>query len=102
MKLRLRLISLSAPVVALGLAVGLTSLILLGIGKDPIETFKMMFEYGSTGKSIVSVLNRTIPLYISAIAVAVGFKMGLFNIGCLLYTSPSPRDDELSRMPSSA
>ena len=23
-------------------------------------------------------------------------------IGCLLYTSPSPRDDELSRMPSSA
>ena len=81
MKLRLRLISLSAPVVALGLAVGLTSLILLGIGKDPIETFMMMFEYGSTGKSIVSVLNRTIPLYISAIAVAVGFKMGLFNIG---------------------
>ena len=45
MKLRLRLISLSAPVVALGLAVGLTSLILLGIGKDPIETFVMMFEY---------------------------------------------------------
>ena len=81
MKLRLRLISLSAPVVALGLAVGLTSLILLSIGKDPIETFMMMFEYGSTGKSIVSVLNRTIPLYISAIAVAVGFKMGLFNIG---------------------
>ena len=24
------------------------------------------------------------------------------NISCLLYTSPSPRDDELSRMPSSA
>ena len=23
-------------------------------------------------------------------------------MGCLLYTSPSPRDDELSRMPSSA
>ena len=24
------------------------------------------------------------------------------QIACLLYTSPSPRDDELSRMPSSA
>ena len=24
------------------------------------------------------------------------------SISCLLYTSPSPRDDELSRMPSSA
>ena len=27
---------------------------------------------------------------------------GLLNIGCLLYTSPSPRDGLLSRMPSSA
>ena len=26
----------------------------------------------------------------------------LMDKGCLLYTSPSPRDDELSRMPSSA
>ena len=72
---------MSAPLIALILAVSLTSLILLSIGKDPIETFRMMFEYGTTGKSLVSVLNRTTPLYISAIAVAVGFKMGLFNIG---------------------
>ena len=27
---------------------------------------------------------------------------GLLDIGCLLYTSPSPRDATLSRMPSSA
>ena len=72
---------MSAPLIALILAVSLTSLILLSIGKDPIETFRMMFEYGTTGKSLVSVLNRTTPLYISAVAVAVGFKMGLFNIG---------------------
>ena len=72
---------MSAPLIALILAVSLTSLILLSIGKDPIETFRMMFDYGTTGKSIVSVLNRTTPLYISAVAVAVGFKMGLFNIG---------------------
>ena len=26
----------------------------------------------------------------------------LFNMSCLLYTSPSPRDRSLSRMPSSA
>ena len=26
----------------------------------------------------------------------------LQSIGCLLYTSPSPRDDQTSRMPSSA
>ena len=103
MKMRFRLISISAPIIALAISFGLSSLILLIIGKDPYETFRIMFEYGSTGKSIVSIINRSIPLYISAIAVAVGFKMGLFNIGvegqylmgtlvaayigCLLYTS---------------
>ena len=29
-------------------------------------------------------------------------EMGEDDMFCLLYTSPSPRDDELSRMPSSA
>ena len=29
-------------------------------------------------------------------------KAGIQNIGCLLYTSPSPRDMRRSRMPSSA
>ena len=35
---------------------------------------------------------------------AVNLKNSQKNneISCLLYTSPSPRDDELSRMPSSA
>ena len=31
-----------------------------------------------------------------------GSAFGELDTGCLLYTSPSPRDDELSRMPSSA
>ena len=29
-------------------------------------------------------------------------QLGLFSPGCLLYTSPSPRDRQKSRMPSSA
>ena len=32
----------------------------------------------------------------------VGSRPHYLVINCLLYTSPSPRDDELSRMPSSA
>ena len=32
----------------------------------------------------------------------VGLLMGLSGLLCLLYTSPSPRDRSLSRMPSSA
>ena len=81
MKFSLRIASFSAPIIALAISFGLSSLILLFIGKDPIETFQIMFEYGIKGKSIVS-KKVTIPaLLISAIAVAVGFKMGLFNIG---------------------
>ena len=37
--------------------------------------------------------------------LAAGFRMFAyfgFNEGCLLYTSPSPRDRQKSRMPSSA
>ena len=50
------------------------------------------------------------PYEIYGKAEVTGFKMGLeyFTkgtnklIGCLLYTSPSPRDRQRSRMPSSA
>ena len=31
-----------------------------------------------------------------------GEQLGIKSIDCLLYTSPSPRDTDLSRMPSSA
>ena len=32
----------------------------------------------------------------------IGYKITAFNYICLLYTSPSPRDQRGSRMPSSA
>mgnify|MGYP003308259505 CR=1 FL=1 len=34
--------------------------------------------------------------------LAENFKLGIVSQNCLLYTSPSPRDATLSRMPSSA
>ena len=40
------------------------------------------------------------PTYVGSIVVFL-FVLGLFIV-CLLYTSPSPRDVEESRMPSSA
>ena len=36
-----------------------------------------------------------------ALAITMG-TLGQENLGCLLYTSPSPRDKRQSRMPSSA
>ena len=43
--------------------------------------------------------NNEISTFKSAMA---GIGSGLFKIPCLLYTSPSPRDRQKSRMPSSA
>ena len=41
-------------------------------------------------------------LRIGGISTFVGFTTFLGDVSCLLYTSPSPRDGLLSRMPSSA
>ncbi len=85
MRLRRILLSLLAPVSAVVVAVILTSLALLAINKNPLTAFHLMFDYsfGSQTRrdSIISIVNRAIPLYISALAVAIGFKMNLFNIG---------------------
>ena len=56
MKLSLKLTTLLAPVFAIIVAFGLSTIMLYLIGEDPIETFKIMYDYGKTGKSIVSIL----------------------------------------------
>ena len=40
--------------------------------------------------------------YVGTLFMAVTFTLTSFTCTCLLYTSPSPRDATLSRMPSSA
>jgi simple sugar transport system permease protein len=40
-----------------------------------------MIDYGTTPSSVVAILNRATGYYLSAIAVAIGFRMALFNIG---------------------
>lgn len=73
--------SLLAPVLAIGFAVGVAAIALLLVGVSPMEAFSLMWDFGTTSTSVASMINRAIPLYVSAIAVAIGFKMGLFNIG---------------------
>jgi len=72
---------LIAPVAALLLAAAISSVALLISDKDPINAFNKMFEYGITPDSQVEILNKAGEFYIAAVAVAIGFKMGLFNIG---------------------
>lgn len=78
---RLLLINLIAPVAALAFAFGVSSVALLIAGESPVVAFAEMWRFGVRDASIVSMLNAAVPLYLSGLAVAIGFKMGLFNIG---------------------
>ena len=57
-------------------------------------------ELGSLGEFIAAVATVTTLVYL-ALQVRMNNRLAVSNI-CLLYTSPSPRDTERSRMPSSA
>jgi ABC-type uncharacterized transport system permease subunit len=75
------LLSLAAPVAAVAFSLVISSLILAVSGNNPFTVFGDMFEFSTRLESIVSTINRAVPLYISGLAVAVGFRMNLFNIG---------------------
>jgi len=73
--------ALLAPAIALAFAIAVAALALVAVGVNPIEAFGLMWDFASTSTSVASIINRAIPLYVSAVAVAIGFQMKLFNIG---------------------
>jgi general nucleoside transport system permease protein len=79
--LRTTLIRIAATFGAIGFALAVSALVLLTIDASPLEAFGGMLSYASRVDSMISIVNRAVPLYVSAIAVAVGFQMKLFNIG---------------------
>jgi len=79
--LRRFLYALLAPVSAVVFAMLVSSIALLAIGKDPLVAFKDMALYAKQTESMISIVNRAIPLYMAGLAVGIGFKMNLFNIG---------------------
>jgi simple sugar transport system permease protein len=74
-------LALLAPIIALVFAVGVAAIALLAVGVNPLEAFGLMWDFGTTTTSVASIINRSIPLYVSAVAVAIGFQMKMFNIG---------------------
>lgn len=75
------LLGLAAALLALLFSVAITSVILLISHHDPWQAIKQMASYGKQPDSIVSILNSATTYYFAAIAVAIGFRMNLFNIG---------------------
>ncbi|MFR9725843.1 ABC transporter permease [Streptomyces sp. MS19] len=74
-------LGLAAPVLALVTALVITTLVLLATGDDPFRAYQVMADFGSKSDSQVWIINKAIPYYLAAVAVAVGFRMNLFNIG---------------------
>ena len=80
--MRSRLLQTLLPIgVAALLAIVIGSLVLLLIGKNPIDAARAMITYLDSADSVVAVLNRANWYYLSGLAAAIGFRMGLFNIG---------------------
>jgi ABC-type uncharacterized transport system permease subunit len=75
------LLSLAAPVAALVFTVIVASIALWVSGNSPATTFRLMWTSSDSSRNVVAILNRATPYYIAGLAVALGFKMGLFNIG---------------------
>ena len=73
--------TLAAPAVAIVIALTVTSLVLLLTGNDPMDTFRTMWSSTTSRAAMAKIVNRATPLYISALAAAVAFRMNLFNIG---------------------
>lgn len=80
-RLTIPLLRLLAPVAAVLFALFISGLVLKASGSDPIEAFRLMWDFGTTEQSIASIIDRATPLYLSGIAFAIASKMGLFNIG---------------------
>jgi len=69
--------SLAAVLIALTI-----SAVLLAVaGKNPFDAYATIVETGASGNKLLEMLRRATPLIFSATAVAIGFKMLIFNIG---------------------
>jgi simple sugar transport system permease protein len=70
-----------APLVAAVAAIIVSSITLLLGGHNPITAFSEMLKVLRSWESVVLIVNRASWYYVAGVAVAIGFKMGLFNIG---------------------
>ncbi|MFD9221158.1 ABC transporter permease [Streptomyces sp. NPDC060064] len=75
------ILALAGPVLALAVAVALTSVVLLASGRNPFEPYSLMIENASYVDVQVLIINQAGTYYLAALAVAIGFRMNLFNIG---------------------
>ncbi len=74
------LLALLAPALALVAAFAITSLVLISAG-DPVGDVWREILQVPDPRNLANIVNQACVLYLSGLAVAIGFRMGLFNIG---------------------
>ena len=72
---------IGAPFAAFGVAFVVSSIVLVLAGYNPLDAFDAMWSHINGTDALVDALNDAAPYYVSGLAAAIGFKMGLFNIG---------------------
>ena len=75
------MLAVGAPLIAIAFALLVTSLLLVATGDPVFSTAKAVWDYGTSARVMALTLNQGTVYYLSAVAVAVGFRMNLFNIG---------------------
>ncbi len=71
-----------APIIAVILALALAGVLLLILGKNPLEAYASMIEgaFGSDTR-IFNTISRAVPLMLVAIGICIAFRGGVINIG---------------------
>ncbi|MFJ3927320.1 ABC transporter permease [Streptomyces sp. NPDC090022] len=75
------LLGFAGPALALVSAFLLTMIVLAVSGVNPVEPLRILVEQGGYEDVQVLILNQAGIYYLAALAVAIGFRMNLFNIG---------------------
>ncbi|MEI6843938.1 MAG: ABC transporter permease [Actinomycetes bacterium] len=74
-------LALAAPLFAAIFGLGVSSLAVLATHKSPWEAFSLMWSYGIESASLMAAVNLATAYFIAAVAIALTFRAGLFNIG---------------------
>ncbi len=74
-------LAVAAPIGALVVAFVVTTLVLLATGSNAFDAYGALIGAFKAPRIVVNTVNTATTYYLSAVAVAIGFRMNLFNIG---------------------
>jgi len=74
-------VAVAAPALAIAFSLFVTAMILVASGDPVFATLQQVWDYGKQPRVMALTVNQGITYYLSALAVAIGFRMRLFNIG---------------------